>query len=210
MPFRPRVASTVRGPGAWLSFRSTKRCLAPLPSPSSTRGTGPPNHDAGRRIGRLARLESTRNSGAHRVVPGSTLCLRCPSGILRARHNVQPGNPRGTPSRCGCPGHEASRRRAIGAVAALQSSTSRPRRWCDAGTPRRECVTADQKAGAPGRHHTRTAPRLPARPTASRTRDTSRSETDGQAGRSPPQCGTALPAGHGRARIGAVPAIMPP
>jgi hypothetical protein len=36
IPIRPHARSNVRGFGAWLSFRPTKRCLAPLPSPSST------------------------------------------------------------------------------------------------------------------------------------------------------------------------------
>jgi hypothetical protein len=61
-----------------------------------------------------------------------------------------PGSPRGTPLRCGRSGHDVGRRRPIGAVAVLQSASARPRRWGDARTPRRECVTADQKAGAPG------------------------------------------------------------
>ncbi len=40
---------------------------------------------------------------------------------------------------------EGGRRRGIGVVATLQSPFSRPRRWCDAGSPE-----ADQKAGAEG------------------------------------------------------------
>ena len=60
-----------------------------------------------------------------------------------------PGNPRGRPLRCISPSNEAGRRRAIGVVATPQSSTARPRRWCDAGSP-----SADQKAGAPGRRRT--------------------------------------------------------
>jgi len=64
-----------------------------------------------------------------------------------------PGNPRGRAFRCGCSPHEVGRRRAIGVVAVLQSSPSRPRRWCDAGTPE-----ADQKAGAPGSPWPRTYP----------------------------------------------------
>jgi len=46
-----------------------------------------------------------------------------------------PGTPRGTPSRCTSPRHDSGRRRAIGAVAVLQSTFSRPRRWCDAREP---------------------------------------------------------------------------
>ena len=71
---------------------------------------------------------------------------------LHAPHNVQPGNPRGIPLRCGRPSHETGRRRAIGAVAAPQSSLSRPRRWGDAGKPAAPAA-ADQKAGVPGRPH---------------------------------------------------------
>jgi len=56
----------------------------------------------------------------------------------------------------------------------------------DAGAPGRP---ASQKAGAPGRHATRNLPRIPARPTISRTRDPNRCETDGRAGRPPPQYG---------------------
>mgnify|MGYP001545986616 CR=1 FL=1 len=76
------------------------------------------------------------------------MLFRLPSTL---RTMPMPGSPRGTPSRCGRSGHEVGRRRPIGAVAVLQSASARPRRWGDAGTPRRECVTADQKAGAPGR-----------------------------------------------------------
>ena len=64
---------------------------------------------------------------------------------------------------------------------------ARPRRWCDAGPPAARAAE-DQKAGAPGHQATRTASRLPERPAASRTRDRFRIQTDGQAGRPPPQC----------------------
>jgi len=46
-----------------------------------------------------------------------------------------PGNPRGQAFRCTSPGNEAGRRRTIGVVATVHSSTVRPRRWCDAGPP---------------------------------------------------------------------------
>ncbi len=49
------------------------------------------------------------------------------------------------------PGHEVGRRRAIGVVAALPATSARPRRWCDAGPPGRQSVTASQKAGVKDR-----------------------------------------------------------
>ena len=90
-----------------------------------------------------------RKYGLHRGVPGSTLC---PSDLPAARrlpHNVQPGNPRGETIQFTSPGNQAGRRRAIGVVAVLQSSFARPRRWCDAGSPK-----AAQKAGVPGNRPT--------------------------------------------------------
>jgi len=74
------------------------------------------------------------------IVPTMPIRLR---SALRTMFNR--ATPRGTPFQCTPPRHEAGRRSAIGVVAVLQSSLSRPRRWCDAGTPK-----ADQKAGAPG------------------------------------------------------------
>ena len=107
-----------------------------------------------------------RSRGRHRspgragAAPGSADIWR-PTGACRARHcagtTIQlrgaihtmalPGNPRGRAFRYISPGCDAGRRRIIGAVAILQLSTARPRRWCDAGSPE-----ADQKAGAPGSH----------------------------------------------------------
>ena len=62
-----------------------------------------------------------------------------------------PGNPRGETPRC----TSRPTRKAAGVPSARSQpapvTAARPRRWGDAGTPRRECVTADQKAGAPGR-----------------------------------------------------------
>ena len=101
--------------------------------------------------------------------------------------------------------HETGRRRAIGAVAVPQPATVRPRRWCDAGPPA-AMAAADQKAGVPGRHATRPVPRLPARSTASRTRDAGRSETEG--GASPTLRQTRRPpeqSGPGRRRPGLTP-----
>jgi len=107
-----------------------------------------------------------------------------------------PGNPRGTPPRCSSSSHEAGRRRASGAVAAfsrhLRATAPMGRRWDARGK-----AAADQKAGVPGRQATRTASRLPERPAASRTRDRFRIQTDGQAGRPPPQFGTAPPGRQG-------------
>ena len=67
--------------------------------------------------------------------------------------NVKGGNPRGTPPRCTSPRHEAGRRRAIGAVAALSRhprATAPMGRRSGASDPE-----ANQKAGAPGRHGVR-------------------------------------------------------
>jgi len=64
-----------------------------------------------------------------------------------------PGNPRGGTLQYISPGNNEGRRRAIGGVAALQSSPSRPRCSCDAGTPE-----ADQKAGTPGHRPLQTSP----------------------------------------------------
>jgi len=94
---------------------------------------------------------------------------------LHAPHNGMPGNPRGNAIRCTSPRHEGGRRRAIGVVAVLQLSFAQPRRWCDAGTPE-----ATQKAGVPGSEATVNNSRLPARPTASRIRDSYSYETEGR------------------------------
>jgi hypothetical protein len=90
---RPRVAWTGRGPGAWLSFRSTKRCLAPLPSRPSGRGPGSPGNEAGHRraIGGVAVLQSAfsrprrRCDGSIRlirVICGMSATNRCSSRHL--------------------------------------------------------------------------------------------------------------------------------
>ena len=81
-------------------------------------------------------------------------CARATFGQRGAIHTMAlPGNPRGRAFRCDCAGSEAGSRRAIGVVAVLQSSLSRPRRWCDAGSPQ-----ADQKARAPGSQDSATDP----------------------------------------------------
>ncbi len=54
----------------------------------------------------------------------------------------------GRPDVVCCPGYEAGRRRPRSAWSQPSQSThARPRRWCDAGSPGRQCVLADQKAG---------------------------------------------------------------
>jgi len=68
-----------------------------------------------------------------------------PPAVRHEPHNGMPGNPRGRKSRSVRSHSEGGRRRTIGGVAVFQSSTARPRRWCDAGPPE-----ADHKAGAPG------------------------------------------------------------
>ncbi len=80
-----------------------------------------------------------------------------------AGHGFVPDEPHGGASRsaqgpCRAPPGRAMRsalpatRQAAGAPSAWsqppQSTYARPRRWCDAGSPGRQCVTAAQKAGA--------------------------------------------------------------
>jgi len=92
------------------------------------------------------------------------------------REKRQGGLPRATASRCTSPRHEGGRRRAIGVVAALsrhpRATAPMVRRWSASETE------ADQKAGAEGTGIAH-IPHIPARPTNSRTRDPSRSETEG-------------------------------
>jgi hypothetical protein len=82
--------------------------------------------------------------GVHRDVPGMTMCWIDPPARRCLQHIVLPGNPRGALS-AWLFRLEAGRRRAIGVVAAVPVSSSRPRRWCDAGKP-----AANQKAGVAG------------------------------------------------------------
>ena len=63
------------------------------------------------------------------IVPGA------PSRIDTRSEQCLGGQPRATTFRCFSSGHEAGRRRSIGAVAVFQLSTARPRRWGDAGEP---------------------------------------------------------------------------
>ena len=134
--------------------------------------------------GRAGVSPGSTRYGAPRGVPGTPLC----GTTFRLRGAIHtmalPGNPRGKEFQCTSSGSEGGRRRDIGAVAVLSATPARPRRWCDAGPPQ-----ADQKAGAPGSRVARNIPHKPAPPTVSRTRDPNRFETDGQAGRPPPQYG---------------------
>jgi len=106
-------------------------CEAPIPRPLE-----------GTRASRVNGPRKTRPSG----VPGLTLCpidLPAPRNLA---HNVIPGSP-GRHDAVYSPGAEAGRRRTIGVVAAPSILHERPRRWCDAGAPRRQSVPAAQKAG---------------------------------------------------------------
>ncbi len=76
-----------------------------------------------------------------RFCAGATSRLR-----LASRTKCGPGSPGERDAVCST-GYEAGRRRAIGGVAALPATSARPRRWCDAGAPGRQSVTAAQKAG---------------------------------------------------------------
>ncbi len=71
-----------------------------------------------------------------------------------------------------------------------QSTHERPRRWCDAGSPGRQSVTAAQKAGDAIATSVTVAgnPTKPDRPALSRIRPTDFNVSDGQAGSPPPQC----------------------
>ena len=103
-------------------------------------------------------------------VPGTA-----PIAFLETR--TRPSPPRGRPParhRCGrSPLNRPSRDRAVGAT------LGRPRH-----EPRRT-----RRPETPGPHPTRTKAHFPERSAVSRTRDASRNETDGQAGRPPPHCG---------------------
>ncbi len=62
----------------------------------------------------------------------------------------------------------------------------RPRRWCDAGTPGRQSVTASQEAGVEGVRNPRS--HKTQYPALSRQRTAGFNNPDGQAGSPPPQC----------------------
>ena len=80
-------------------------------------------------------------------VPGPALCRR-PEQVRITLHTMPYLAPSAKTLFSLCSGSVAGRRRAIGVVAALQSTHKRPRRWCDAGQLGRQCVTTAQKAGA--------------------------------------------------------------
>ncbi len=83
-------------------------------------------------------------------VPGTPLCRCHHPAPPRAPHNGATGLPRGARRILVLP----ATRQAVGAPSAWsqppQSTHARPRRWCDAGSPGRQCVTAAQKAGVEG------------------------------------------------------------
>jgi len=98
--------------------------------------------------------DRSRPGHAENRAPSGCRAWLCAGGTSRRRIPLRtrsmPGS-LGWRDEVNSPGHEAGRRRAIGAVAALSIIHSRPRRWCDAGPLRRIGVTAAQKAGAEGR-----------------------------------------------------------
>ncbi len=122
-------------------------------------------------------------------VPGMALCQKNLAATRPAPHKVHAGLPRG--ARCGL--LLPATRQAAGVPSAWsqpsQSTHARPRRWCDAGSPGRQCVTAAQKAGV-NRHPVAVTaagnPTKPDRPALSRIRPTNFNSTDGQAGSPPP------------------------
>ena len=90
------------------------------------------SHSSGRAV--ITREQGSLWRSLGRAVLGVFLPHRTHSSFRHPK-NTKGGNPRGRRHRCGSPGNEAGRRRAIGGVAALQSSLARPRRWCDAREP---------------------------------------------------------------------------
>ncbi len=83
-------------------------------------------------------------------VPGPHLCRYDLPEERPARHKCRPGS-LGERLEVSSPGYEGGRRRAIGVVAALPETHARPRRWCGAGSPGRQSVTAGRKAGVEDR-----------------------------------------------------------
>ena len=110
-------------------------------SGSAISGSGSDQYPASEHAG----IWHSPGRAGHGIVP--TMPFRLPSTL---RTMPMPGNPRSTPPRCGCSSRDAGRRRTIGAVATLQSSSARLRRWCDAGPPA-AIAAADQKADDPVR-----------------------------------------------------------
>ncbi len=133
---------------------------------------GPPGRQsvtAAQKAGAEGRTrDSIRGSGSVRIRTRD----RCRSEHVErapqrgAGHAIVPDRPPGTAAhpaqwRCRAPSGSAmtaslpATREAAGVPSAwsqpLQSTHARPRRWCDAGPPGRQSVTAAQKAGAEGR-----------------------------------------------------------
>ncbi len=143
--------------------------------------------------------QDTRKSTPHRGA-GYAIVLESPSGSAPRLAQWRYRAPSGSASRSFFP----ATRKAAGAPSAWsqppQSTHARPRRWCDAGSPGRQCVTAAQKAGDAGAASVPVAvpvdvaaavagnPTKPDRPALSRKRQASFNNTDGQAGSPPPQC----------------------
>jgi len=106
--------------------------LEPIqPSDSST--TSEPSHGASSTL-------KTTDEGTRKGPPTGACRVRSCAGTTSRRRRALrtttiPGNPRGRPFRCISTSFDAGRRRNIGAVAVLQSPSSRPRRWGDAGPP---------------------------------------------------------------------------
>ena len=132
-------------------------------------------------------------------VPGPHLCRNDLSAERPAQHKCRPGSP-GERLEVSSPGHEVGRRRAIGVVAALPSTHARPRRWCDAGPPGRNSVTAAQKAGDEGVRNPRS--HKTQYPALSRKRPAGFNNPDGQAGSPPPQSPPNLKENRDRGRWG--------
>jgi len=103
-------------------------------------------------------------SGSHRGAPGPQLCRINPHLRRRAPHNCRPGNPRGTPSRCGCPRHDgppACHRRGR-SFPIIPLATAPMVRRSGASEPE-----ATQKAGTPGRLRSRSRSRCSVRDSGS-------------------------------------------
>ena len=107
----------------------------------------PPNLVWTRNRGRPGHAENRRPIG----VPGTPLCRNEPPGAASRCAQWRCRAPPGSAMRSALP----ATRQAAGAPSAWsqpsQATHARPRRWCDAGSPGRQCVTAAQKAGDEGK-----------------------------------------------------------
>ena len=94
-------------------------------------------------------IQDTRKTAPHRGAGSAFVPERPPGDAARLRTNADRAPP-GSATRSAVP----ATRQAAGAPSAWsqpsQSTHARPRRWCDAGSPGRQSVTAAQKAGAEG------------------------------------------------------------